>query len=88
LAQNLGELAIAGKEALAYLSSGTPAPTEWRQASLSRIDDAAKPKAALEFVVILSLRKLVIAAAELPDLKSMSAKEWNQRVNSLASQPK
>jgi hexosaminidase len=88
LAQNLGELAIAGKEALAYLSSGTPAPTEWRQASLSRIDDVAKPKAALEFVVILSLRKLVIAAAELPDLKSMSAKEWNQRVNSLASQPK
>lgn len=85
LARNLGELATAGKEALAYLSSGTPGPTEWREASLSRIEDAAKPKAALEFAVIMSLRKLVIAAAELPKLQSTTASEWQKNVNKLAN---
>jgi hypothetical protein len=31
---------------------------------LSKLDEAAKPKAALELVVIPSVRKLIIAAAE------------------------
>jgi hexosaminidase len=71
LVRNLAELGITGKEALAYLESGTTATTEWRDAQLARLKEAAKPNAALEFVVIPSLKKLVNAAAA-PGLRSAS----------------
>ena len=63
LARHLSDIAEAGLEAMAYLSTGTTATTEWRDAQLAKLDEAAKPKAALEFVIIPSVRKLVIAAA-------------------------
>jgi hexosaminidase len=63
LADDLSLLADAGLEAMSHLSAGDTATTEWRDAQLAKLDEAAKPKAALEFVVIPSLRKLVIAAA-------------------------
>jgi hexosaminidase len=66
LAKNLADVAAAGLEAIAYLSTGDAATTEWRDAQLAKLDEAAKPKAALELVIISSVRKLVIAAAELP----------------------
>lgn len=66
LAKNLADVAVAGLEAIAYLSAGDAATTEWRDAQLAKLDEAAKPKAALELVIISSVRKLVIAAAELP----------------------
>jgi hypothetical protein len=66
LARNLGEVAAAGLEAMGYLETGEPATAQWRDAQLARLDEAAKPKAALEFVVITSVRKLVMAAAEPP----------------------
>ena len=87
LASNLSEIAAAGSEALAYLSSGAAPTVEWRTAQLAKLDAAAKPKAALEFVVISSLRKLVIAAAELQQLKSSTPAEWKQRVTTMASPP-
>jgi hexosaminidase len=66
LADNLSVIAEAGLEAIARLSAGDAATTAWREAQLAKLDEAAKPQAALEFVVIKSVRKLVIAAAELP----------------------
>jgi hexosaminidase len=85
LAKDLSAVAEAGLEALSYLSSGNPPPTEWRQEQLTRLDEAAKPKAALEFVVLTSVRKLVIAAGELPQLRSMTPAEWNKRVAAMTS---
>ena len=70
---------------MSYLSSGDAPTAEWRQSQLAKLDEAAKPKAALEFVVIISLRKMVIAAAELPQLRSMTPAEWNKRVTTLAN---
>jgi hexosaminidase len=64
LAKNLTDVAAAGLEAINYLSTGTAATAQWRDAQLSKLDEAAKPKAALELVIIPSVRKLVIAAAE------------------------
>jgi hypothetical protein len=64
LATNLSEAAIAGLEAIEYLSTGNAASSEWRVAQLTKLDEAAKPKAALELVIIPSIRKLVIAAAQ------------------------
>ncbi len=49
------------------------------------MNEAAKPKGALEFVVVSSVKKLVAAAAELSQLKTMSAVDWKKRVNAIAS---
>ena len=51
---------------------------------MAKLDDAAKPKAAIEFVVITDVRKLVIAAAELPQLSSTTPAEWKKRVTIMA----
>ncbi|MFN2532518.1 MAG: beta-N-acetylhexosaminidase [Pyrinomonadaceae bacterium] len=64
LQENLFIIADAGLQALSYLSLGQPPPPSWRNAQLAKLDEAAKPHAAVEFVVIESVRKLVSAAAE------------------------
>jgi hexosaminidase len=87
LVSSLAEIGEAGLEAITHLSSGDPVTPEWRDARLAMLDEAAKPKAALEFVVITSLRKLVIAAAELPQLKTTAPAEWKKRVTILAMPP-
>jgi hexosaminidase len=89
LADDLTEVARIGLEATSYLTNNVAASTEWRDASLARLDLAAKPKAAVEFAIIPSLRQLVIAAAELPSLQQLSPADWKLRVTSLAKpQPK
>jgi hypothetical protein len=85
LANDLSAIAAAGLEAMSYLSAGDTPTKEWRQAHLARLDEAAKPKAALEFVIMTGVRKLVIAAGELPQLRSMTPAEWNKRVTMMAS---
>jgi hypothetical protein len=52
---------------------------------LAKLDEAAKPKAALEFVVITSVRKLVFGAAELSQLRSTTPAEWKKRVTIMAT---
>lgn len=88
LAKTLSDLGIIGREALAYLESGVAPTTQWRDERLAKLEEAAKPKAALEFVVISSVRKLVIAAAELPQLKSTTPSEWTKRVITLGAEQK
>jgi hexosaminidase len=85
LAKDLSEIGLTGLEAMSYLSAGVATTTEWRDARLAMLDQAAKPKAALEFPIIPSVRQLVIAAAELPQLKSTTPVEWKKRVITLAS---
>jgi len=87
LVGNLEDIGEAGLEAIAHLSTGDPATAEWRDAQLARLDEAAKPKAALEFVVVASVRKLVIAAAELNQLKASTPAEWKKRVTTMAGAP-
>jgi len=84
LAQNLSQISQVGLEAMSYLSAGETPTTQWRDEQLAKLDEAAKPKAALEFAVIPGIRKLVIAAAELSQLKTTSVAEWEKRVNTLA----
>jgi hexosaminidase len=84
LATNLSDLGAIGLEALAYIEAGVTPATEWRALKLAKLEEVAKPKAALEFVVISSLRKLVIGASELGELKSISSAEWTKRVRMLA----
>ena len=78
---NLGEI---GLEALSYISTNVAPPPEWRDAKLAILAEAAKPKAALEFPTVKSVKNLVIAAGELSQLRNMSSSEWKKHVNSLA----
>ncbi len=87
-ARHFSDLGATGLEAMSYLKLGSVPTAEWRDVKLSRLDEAAKPVAAVEFAIIPSLRKLVIAAAELPKLRSLSPAEWQKQVNRLANPAK
>ena len=65
LAHNLSQLGETGLEALTYLKLGMPPPRDWREQSLAKVEEAAKPYGALEFVVVAGVRQLVNAAAEV-----------------------
>jgi len=65
LADNLSVLGETGLEAISYLKLGMPPPKEWRETSIAKLDEAAKPYGALEFVVVAGVKQLVLAAAEM-----------------------
>jgi hexosaminidase len=65
LAHNLSQLGATGLEALTYLKLDMPPPSQWREQSLTKVDAAAKPYGALEFVVIAGVKQLVNAATEI-----------------------
>ena len=73
LTKGLSDLGEIGLEAISYLKLGTPPVREWREASVLRLDEAAKPYAALEFVVVSGVKQLVLAASELGQPRRMSA---------------
>lgn len=58
-------LAEIAKEAFKIVADGRPKkPTTWRESTLDELNEIAKPKAALEFVIVESIRRLVVAASE------------------------
>jgi hypothetical protein len=65
LAHSLSQLGETGMEAVTYLKLGMPPPREWRETSLAKVDEAAKPVAALEFVVIGGVKQLINTAADI-----------------------
>jgi hexosaminidase len=86
LAVDLSQMGTFGLEALSFLTKGVVPTTEWRDSRLAALEQAAKPKAAVEFPIIQSVRELIIAAYELPQLKTMTQVEWRNHVKQLASQ--
>lgn len=85
LAKNLSDVGETGMEALSFLKLGSPPTSEWRDTSLARLEEAAKPYGALEFAVIPTVRKLVMAAAELPQLGKMTQAEWREHIKKLST---
>jgi hexosaminidase len=59
LAVDLQSLGTLGLEIVAYLEKGEPADAAWREASLKKLEEIKKPKAALEFMVVENMKKLV-----------------------------
>jgi hexosaminidase len=88
LARDLSAAGTIGLEALSYLTKQVAPSIEWRDSRLAALDEAAKPKAALEFPFITALRELVVAAYEQPRLKTDSPTEWRKRVRQLAAPAK
>jgi hexosaminidase len=88
LAVDLSQIGTVGLEALSFLTKDVQPTAAWRDARLAMLEQAAQPAAALEFPIIPSVKELVIAAYELPQLKTMSPAEWRNRVKQLAAQTK
>jgi hexosaminidase len=65
LTKGLADLGDVGLEATSYLKLGQPPTREWREASMLKLDEAAKPYAALEFMVVPAVKQLVLAAVEI-----------------------
>lgn len=87
LAADLSAMGTLGLEAISYLATGTAPPAGWRDAALAQLDGAATPKAAVEFAVVLPMRKLVVACAEAAQLATMTRDAWKARVDTLAAPP-
>jgi hexosaminidase len=64
-AQQLGDLASVGLSALAYLESHTAPPAGWQAQQMALLDAAYQPAALVRFTVLESMRKLVVAAAQI-----------------------
>ncbi|HEY6447929.1 MAG TPA: family 20 glycosylhydrolase [Acidobacteriaceae bacterium] len=58
-AEQLAEMGAIGAQAVAYLSSGVPAPAGWKEQKLAILDDAAQPVALTRFTVLQPLQALV-----------------------------
>jgi hexosaminidase len=86
LPRDLAEIGGAGLEALSYLAADVAPPDGWREARMTMLEQAAKPKAEVEFAIIEPVRKLIILAAEMPGLKSIPQSQWKDRVLTLTAQ--
>jgi hexosaminidase len=62
LALNLSVLGKTGLEAVSYLKLGLASTPDWRTAAQLKMDEASKPSGALEFMVVPSVRKLIVAS--------------------------
>lgn len=88
LANELAGMGETGLEALSYLSSGTTPAAAWRDAQMTALAEAARPKAAVEFPFMIAMRELVVAAMEQDRLATMSPSDWRARVRQLAAPPR
>ena len=64
-AEQLGELAQVGLSALTYLETHTAPPAGWQAQQMSILDAAEQPSALVRFTFLHSMRKLVLAAAQI-----------------------
>ncbi|MFL6275909.1 MAG: beta-N-acetylhexosaminidase [Blastocatellia bacterium] len=85
LPRDLADIGSAGLEALSYLASDITPPDGWREAKLGLLEQAAKPKAEVEFAIIEPVRKLILLAAEMPALKSLPQSQWKDRVQTVTA---
>lgn len=83
LPRDLSEIGTVGLEALSYFTTETVPPAGWREAKLAVLERVAKPKAEVEFVIVAPIKKLILLAAQMAELKGIPRNEWKNRVQSL-----
>jgi hexosaminidase len=86
LVGDLSEIGTIGLEALSYLAADMPPPEQWRESKMTRLDQAAKPKAEVEFAIIRSVRNLVVLVAEVANLKGTPPAQWRERILALTAE--
>jgi len=63
LSRDLSNLGAAGLEALDYLDRREHTPDDWKTRQLAMVEEARKPKAQVQLMVVPSVQKLIEAAA-------------------------
>jgi hexosaminidase len=81
LSRDLSALGRVGLEALDAIGRGTQAPADWTARARSVVAAAAPARAELEIAVVPGVAKLVLAAASLDQLKTMSPAEWSKALD-------
>jgi hexosaminidase len=84
LFENWREIITVASEAVSFLEKNDKPPADWQAEKLKMIDELGKPKAALEFAAIPGVKMLVVAAAEMSNLKNLSPAERRERVRNIA----
>jgi hypothetical protein len=69
-------------------TEGVAPPDVWRSEKPALIETVANRKSEVEFPILPTVRQLIIAAAEIPQLKTMPAAEWKSHVTTLANEIK
>src|SRR5262249_20255793 len=88
LAKDMEDVCDIGLEAYGFLQSNKIPNEEWLNSKLARLIEAAKPKAAVELMIVQPVMELVAAAAEQEKRKTMSVEEWKKHVKSLTAEKK
>jgi hexosaminidase len=85
IAKDIEAVCEIGLETFQHLQSKEIQSIEWRDAKLARLMEAARPKAAVELMIVPPVMELVIAAAEPDKLKTLSAEDWKKYVRTLTA---
>jgi hexosaminidase len=80
LSRDLRALGAVGLEALDSIRGGTSASVDWATRSRGIVQSAAPARAEVELAVVSGMAKLVLAASQLDQLKTMSPEEWNRKL--------
>ncbi len=78
VSQDLSFVGQLGLKAVAFLKSGNPPNSVWRDKALQVLDRAQEPHAEVQTALIPAVRKLVLAASQQDKLKTMTGAEWNK----------
>ena len=85
--RDLENLGAAGLEALIHLQSRTAPPAGWKEASLALVNEAEKPdESMLKLSWLPSYRSLILAAADVEELKAANPQQWKKQVMQEAAQ--
>jgi hexosaminidase len=81
LSRDLAALGRVGLEALDSIRGGSQASAEWIARARGVVDAAAPARAEVELAVVPGMAKLVLAASQLDQLRSMTPAEWNRKLD-------
>ena len=87
LLQGLAETCGVGEEALHALAGRLPCSDDWRRDKLAALARAGAPRAAVEFIMVGPLRRLVCAAAAGAQRATLTPEAWRQMVEQAAAVP-
>jgi hexosaminidase len=81
LSRDLAALGAVGLEALDAIRSGRQAPADWTARARGVVVAAAPARAEVELFVVPGMAKLVLAASQLDQLRSMTPAEWSRKLD-------
>jgi hypothetical protein len=81
LSRDLAALGTVGLEALDAIRGGRQAPADWTARARGVVVAAAPARAEVELFVVPGMAKLVLAASQLDQLRSMTPAEWSRKLD-------